>query len=249
MSKYNRSRSPVNQPVKLPPPAVAPPLPPPPPPPPPAPVLSLPELPTTTPRRHINEWKPLPSVPWKVSLTVASYNNPNGLGQFLYCLKAQTHDNWEAVVMHDGPGPDSRRLVDSIGDPRIRFYEREHRGAYGHPHREEGVRLCTGDVVGVTNEDNWYAPVYFEWMLHTMQAHGADFVYCNTLHSYCGWCVLDARIEPAHIDCGGWLAQRAVVDGLPWRDLSYGGDWTYISDLMTRVKKHVKVPGIIFVHN
>lgn len=97
----------------------------------------------------------------KVSLAIATYQQGDELACLLYSLKAQTYANWEAVVIHDGPGPEARAVVGRVGDPRIRLLEApERRGGYGHPWRPLGIAASTGDYIGLSNGDNYYAPVY-----------------------------------------------------------------------------------------
>lgn len=201
--------------------------------------------------RDLHGWTYLPTRHHrKVSVAVASYNNPDGLATLIASFRAQTHPNWELVVVHDGPGPESRRLVDVVDDPRIVFYEAEHRGSWGHPHREAALRRCTGDILGLTNEDNYYVPVYLEAMVNALETKNVDLVYCNTIHSHHLWAPMDVALQKGRIDLGSWLANRSAVADVPFRDFSFAGDWTFLSDVLAKCKTGTtKIDHYLFVHN
>jgi glycosyltransferase involved in cell wall biosynthesis len=201
--------------------------------------------------REIRGWTPLP-VPGnpKVSVAVATYEQGPELACLLYSFAAQTYPNWEAVVVHDGPGPVCREVVERMNDPRVRLIETpERKGRYGHPWRQLGIDACTGDYIGLTNGDNYYAPVYFEWMLHLLGTRRADVVYCDWVHSHTQWSTMRAGPGKWLIDLGCWLARAALVKSTPWRDNGFDGDGTYFEDLLKRATQVVHLPKPLFVHN
>jgi glycosyltransferase involved in cell wall biosynthesis len=203
------------------------------------------------PARSIRSWQPLPihGRP-KVSLAVATYQQTDELACLLYSFKAQTYDHWEVVLVHDGPGPEARAVVDHIGDARIRLIETpEHRGQYGHPWRQFGIEQCTGDYIGLSNGDNYYAPVYFEWMLYSLVVQDADFAYCNMVHSYLRWAPFTTRPEKGGMDLGAWIARAALVKATPWWDLDLQADGTFVEDLLRKTRRIIHVPACLFVHN
>ncbi len=203
------------------------------------------------PERSIAGWNPLhiPGRP-KVSLAVTAYRQPEALGCLLWSLKAQTYDRWEAIIVHDGPGAACRELVERIGDSRIRFLETAERsGLWGNPLRDCSVEACTGDYIGMSNDDNYYAPVYFEWMLHALAESKADFAHCNMVHSLFQWNAFATQPRKHGCDLGAWIAKSELVKSTPWRDMSYDGDGTFIEELRQKAARIVHVPGYLFVHN
>jgi hypothetical protein len=186
----------------------------------------------------------------KVGMVVVAYKRPQPLSCLLYSLLSQTHGNFEALVIHDGPGPEVREVVTRIDDPRIRLTETDvRRGQYGHPLREKGLQLCSGDYLGTTNDDNYYAPVYFEWMLHQLLRDEAQFAYCNFVRSHRQWQAYSTKPEKSKLDCGAWLAQAELVKSTPWTDFSHTGDGTFIEAMVARAEGLTKVEGYLFVHN
>jgi glycosyltransferase involved in cell wall biosynthesis len=194
---------------------------------------------------------PLPGNP-KISMIVAAYDRPRHILVCLNSLIVQTHDNIEIIVVHDGPGSRVREAVARIDDPRIRYYETGTRAGpmhQGHQSREYGSQLATGDWIGHTNDDNYYAPVYCEWMLSELLRNDADFAYCNMIHSHYSWQPFDTTPLPCRIDAGGWICKASIVKRTPWRNKTCEtADGEYASELAQQ-SKVVKVPGCIFVHN
>jgi len=54
-------------------------------------------------------------------------------------LPAQSHSNYEALVISDGPNPEAAALVNAVGDSRLRYAATETRvGFWGHPATRHG---------------------------------------------------------------------------------------------------------------
>lgn len=201
--------------------------------------------------REIRGWTPLPIAGRpKVSVAVATFEQGDELACLLYSFKAQTYPHWEAVVVHDGPGPVARRVVDHVADPRVRLVEApERRGQFGHPWRELGIDACTGDYIGLTNGDNYYAPVYFEWMLHVLTTAPAELVYCDLVHSHAQWACVRSAPARGMIDVGSWVAAAGLVKTTPWRDYGFAGDGTFFEDMLRRARGVKYIDHPLFVHN
>lgn len=192
----------------------------------------------------------------RVSLVVASYlvddkRRVDSLMCLLYSLKAQTYPNWQAIVVHDGPMP--RPVWDLVCqcDPvRICVVETsERKGQFGHPWRRWGIDRSTGQYVGLSNDDNYYAPVYFEAMLAAIQENEAQLAYCDLVHSHRHWDVIRSKPARGFVDAGNWIVSADLAKATPWTDMGFAGDWTYFQELHRKAKRVVKVPGVFFVHN
>jgi len=201
--------------------------------------------------RYIRGWEPLTiqGMP-TVSLAIATYEQGPELACLLYSLISQTYPKWEAWVWHDGPGPIARDVVERINDPRIHLIEtQERKQQYGHPWRQDAIDKCRGDYIGLTNGDNYYIPVYFEWMLHTLTTNNGDLCYCDTLHSYMQWGVMRSTPVKNQIDLGCWIGSAALVKSTPWSDNGFAGDGTFIEDMRRRASRVYHIARPLFVHN
>jgi hypothetical protein len=193
-----------------------------------------------------------------VSLVIASYLNEDerrhdSLMCLLYSLKAQTYPHWEAIVLHDGPV--NERAALKLGtvfehEPQIQFRTTpERRGKFGHPNRHDGIMRAQGHYVGLSNDDNYYCPVYFEWMVSQLQHKQAQLVFCSMVHSHRKWDTIDSKPQRGFIDAGNWLCDTKLAQDTPWTDMGFAGDWTYFSQLQKKAKGIAKIGSYLFVHN
>ena len=187
-----------------------------------------------------------------VTMVVAAYNRPKPILSLLYSLLVQTWQEFEIIVVHDGVGEVIQEVVTSLDDSRIRFYETDRRyNDFGNSSKELGSLLAAGEYIGHTNDDNYYAPVYFEAMLCAMLQADADFAYCNMVHSHQGYAAFDTHPVPGRIDGGGWICKANVVRATLWPELKSDvyADGRFAESLAVRSNRVVKVPGFLFVHN
>lgn len=198
----------------------------------------------------------------KVGIAVAAYATDDrhqaALKALVASFEAQTYGNWQLEVTHDGPYPHDHGTLKFFdqwdGEPRVSVVETPSwQGKFGHPHRQAAIErlLAAGcEWIGLTNQDNYYAPVYLEWMLHTGQSTGSDLVYCDFVHSHATWKPRVAQLRRGYIDLGCFLAHRRLVEQIRFDKFEFAGDWDYISRLNHAAKdRSAKVPAVLFTHN
>lgn len=171
-------------------------------------------------------------------------------------FRCQTYDHWMMEVTHDGPlvTNDLSRDVYALHEPgKVEVVcTTERKKQFGHPNRQDAIErlLSTGcEWIGLTNDDNYYVPVYLEWMLAEAQAKQADFVYCDCVHSHKTWKPLPALPKRGHIDLGSFLVRKSLVEKIKFDKFTFAGDWDYISRLLAASKRFAHVAGTLFVHN
>lgn len=188
-----------------------------------------------------------------VSMVVAAYEQPRDLITTLHCFLVQTLQDFEVLVVHDGPGPAAlREAVLALGDRRITYHETPVRNNdWGNSSKEYGSNLARGRYIGHSNDDNYYAPVYFEALVAAIERDGADFAYCNMVHSQHGYAAFDTAPYHGRIDGGGWLCRAEVVKATPWPEPKSNGyaDGLYVEALVRHCHRVTKVPAFLFVHN
>lgn len=178
----------------------------------------------------------------------------------LSSLICQTHQEWELYLVHDGENKtDLKSFVDAFHDPRIHYIENKHaKGQFGHPIRQEYLKklksgeLGTYDYVLITNDDNYYAPHFMEKLLSVFQTNpNALAAYCDMIHSYQKYGVLQCKPVYCHIDCGAVIIRADAAADIGWTNMSHSSDWTYFEGIINKygIDKWIKVPGVMFVHN
>ena len=92
-----------------------------------------------------------------VSVIIPTWNRERVLGRAIESVLAQTHTNWESLVVDDGSTDGTRTLVARcLGDPRIRYLHQPHRNACAA--RNLALGQARGEIVAYLDSDNWWYP-------------------------------------------------------------------------------------------
>lgn len=173
--------------------------------------------------------------------------------QIISSLILQTYQNWELLLIHDGPN--TTGLKELINDPRIKYIETEKRaGNWGHSLRQWALTLPTdSDFIVITNADNYHVPVYIEYLLNGFRDNPASVAcYCSCMvHSYKAWQIIQCSLKLGFIDCAGVMVRANVAKETGWHDMAHSSDWTYFNDIIKRygADKWTKINGCLLTHN
>lgn len=91
-----------------------------------------------------------------VSVVMPTHNRASILPLAVESVRAQTYGNWELLVVEDGGERSAARLVEGIGEPRIRVLEREHAGLCAA--RNAGLEAARGELIAYLDDDNRMDP-------------------------------------------------------------------------------------------
>ncbi|WP_236638622.1 glycosyltransferase family 2 protein [Mangrovicoccus ximenensis] len=92
----------------------------------------------------------------EASIVVPAYNAAATLRETLESLLAQTHPDFEIVVVDDGSTDCSAAIARSFGDRRIRLVQQRNRGLAGA--RNSGIAAARGRYVGFCDADDLWRP-------------------------------------------------------------------------------------------
>jgi hypothetical protein len=208
-------------------------------------------------------WKPrtIPGTP-NVGVACATWIDGlfaprlQALKGLISAFKCQTWDHWMLEVTHDGPlvTNDLQKEMDALQEcGRVEIVcTAERKQKFGHPWRQDAIdRLLSSgcEWIGLTNDDNYYVPVYLEWMLSEAYRHNSKFVYCDMIHSHKLWRPLPGEVKRGKIDLGSFLVHKDVATKIKFDQTHFAADWDYISRVRAAAKKVAKVQATLFVHN
>ena len=112
----------------------------------------------------------------KVSVLIPAYNHARFLGQAIQSVLSQTFQDWELIVVDDGSTDNTRGVVASFRDPRIRYVYQENRGVSGTLNK--GVGLARSALVAFVAADDAFLKDALEKALPVMEgAPEAGFCY------------------------------------------------------------------------
>ena len=101
----------------------------------------------------------------KVSVIIPVYNRDQDLRRALQSVIGQSLADVECIVVDDASTIDIRAIVDSFGDPRLRYLRREESGGPSKA-RRDGHRAAQGDYVIQLDSDDELFPWALERACH-----------------------------------------------------------------------------------
>jgi hypothetical protein len=184
-----------------------------------------------------------------VSIITAAYHNGDVLFDAIKSLEAQTTDDWQHIIVHDGPADNQlwQELSDlgySTSGKRV-FVElgrnwhgfmggdegkapgpgaRGGRGSRGAMAGHVGTYFASGEFIGFLDADCKYRPRHVEISQSALRSTGADWTYTQVQRQVDGvvWDIV-GNGAPGHgtIDGNGVVARVELFRENNWR---WGGD-------------------------
>lgn len=109
----------------------------------------------------------------KVSVALPCYNMQAFVGEAVESVLAQTHEDWELLVVDDGSTDDSSEVVGQYDDARVRLIRQENQGLSAA--RNTALRAASGDFVSFLDADDRYLPGFMAAGLRLLEERpGAD---------------------------------------------------------------------------
>lgn len=113
----------------------------------------------------------------KVSIHIPTYNAEISIGRALESVRAQTHDQWEAIVVNDGSTDRTRQVVEAIEDERIKVINLTQNRGRGFA-RQVALDHSSGDFIAYLDSDDFYHPKKIERQLAHFKSH-PNLVACG----------------------------------------------------------------------
>jgi glycosyltransferase involved in cell wall biosynthesis len=114
----------------------------------------------------------------KVSVVVPLYNKAAYIRRTLDSILAQTHSDFEIIVVDDGSTDDGPQVVRQYSDPRIRLVSQENRGLAAA--RNRGVAESQTEWVAFLDADDEWLETFLERTVAVTQSHpSVSVVFAN----------------------------------------------------------------------
>ena len=119
----------------------------------------------------------------KVTIITATYNSEKTLKDTLESVLKQTYTNYEHIII-DGMSKDSTMTIVKEYEERykgkLRYISEKDNGIYDAMNK--GIRMATGDVIGILNSDDIYAnETVLEKIAYQLKQTHADGIYGNLM--------------------------------------------------------------------
>lgn len=114
-----------------------------------------------------------------ISVIVPIYNTEKYLPKCIDSILAQTHTNWEAILVDDGSPDYCGKICDEYAAKDKRFKVIHQKNGGVSVARQTGLDNATGDYIIHCDPDDWIEPTMLEDMLKCSISNNADMVICD----------------------------------------------------------------------
>lgn len=117
-------------------------------------------------------------MPIKVSIILPTYQRVDYLRESLGSVMIQTYENWECIVINDDPtSQDAVNMVlREFDDDRIQVVHNAVNLRIAGA-RNAGIKLATGDIVALLDDDDWWKPNHLALTVEAFQDPEVVFAY------------------------------------------------------------------------
>lgn len=115
-----------------------------------------------------------------VSVEMVTYNAEKYLRGAIESILAQTYENFELVIVDDGSTDNTRQIVESFSDKRIRYFYKTHKNRWAGTNY--AIAHAKGKYILAVDSDDSIAPDYIEKMIiFAEQLPEVDYFYPRVL--------------------------------------------------------------------
>lgn len=113
-----------------------------------------------------------------ISCITTTYQRPKELERAIKSVDAQTHEDWEHVIVYDGKADEETlAVIKKYQRPNRKFIELEKNyGHHAHP-KNVGVMQSKGEYICYLDDDNEYLPNFMGTLLTELQFNQWDVTY------------------------------------------------------------------------
>jgi glycosyltransferase involved in cell wall biosynthesis len=122
-------------------------------------------------------------MPPNVSVVIPTFNRSRLLLNAVETVLAQTHKDYEIIIVDDGSTDDTAQRLGPYMD-RVRYVYQENRGVSAA--RNRGIELATGRWISILDSDDGWLPTKLEHQLRALTTLGDRFGACFTDCTYEG---------------------------------------------------------------
>ncbi|MBQ0075132.1 MAG: glycosyltransferase family 2 protein [Prevotella sp.] len=119
-----------------------------------------------------------------ISIIIPLYNKYESISRAIDSVMSQTYCDWELVVIDDGSTDDSKDIVASYTDPRIKYYYQTNAGV--STARNNGVEKANGEWIVFLDADDYLTPEALEIFIGLYNEFGTGFCAANYKVGYNG---------------------------------------------------------------
>lgn len=114
----------------------------------------------------------------KISIITATYNSATHVASCIESVYSQTYSNIEHIIVDGASKDNTVEIVKAIPNRVTKLISEPDKGIYDAMNK--GIRLATGDIVGILNSDDFYASnTIIETIVKVFQEANVESVFGN----------------------------------------------------------------------
>jgi glycosyltransferase involved in cell wall biosynthesis len=119
----------------------------------------------------------------KISILMAMYNSENYVTQSIISCLEQTYQNWELLVVDDCSSDNSRKIVKSFNDERIKLFCLDTNSGPAAA-RNLALEKSTGEWITTLDADDGYHYERLSSLMKLANENGPRHVFCDELQAW-----------------------------------------------------------------
>jgi len=114
----------------------------------------------------------------KISIITATYNSAATISSCIASVNEQTYPDIEHIIIDGASNDNTLEIIKSMPNRVSKIVSEPDKGIYDAMNK--GIKLATGDIVGILNSDDFYATnTIIETVVNAFQEENVDSVFSN----------------------------------------------------------------------
>ncbi|OGO23190.1 MAG: hypothetical protein A2144_11185 [Chloroflexi bacterium RBG_16_50_9] len=118
----------------------------------------------------------------RVSVVMPTYNRAHFIAETVQSVLGQTFADFELIVVDDGSTDNTKEVIGSLKDPRIRYIYQENRGVSAA--RNTGIRTASGEYIAFQDSDDIWLPQNLELKVRRLDARPDIALVCSDAYIF-----------------------------------------------------------------
>lgn len=112
-----------------------------------------------------------------ISVIIPTYNRGYTIHNSIDSVLNQSYDDLELIIVDDGSTDNTKDIINSYNDKRIKYVYQENAGACVA--RNTGISIAQGEYIAFQDSDDIWLPNKLETQIKVINETGADIVTCQ----------------------------------------------------------------------
>lgn len=181
--------------------------------------------------------------PKDLTVICVSYKRYREIHILINSFLCQTMDNWKLLIIHDGADERMQAEVAPYLErhKNIQFMCTETRyNDWGHTLRKMGIEMADTEFLMLTNDDNYYAPKFLQYMFEAIREQNLDMVLCDMVHSHrnprgrykTDYEFFETLPRLFWVDVGTFILRTDRAQAVGFVDKSHDADGIFVEDVL-----------------